>query len=526
MSVEQISGLSIQNVSDGELDTIRDLLKVWDDRLSSNIIRSFYYDGEQAFKDLGLMLPPQLKNARFYLGWATMAVRKMAIRSQFDGLRLPSEDDPFDLSETLATNNFGLEFSQSVVSGYKHGVSFFTVAAGLPGEPDVQIQAHEAESAAALWDHRNRRVKAGLVVSDTDKHGPTRLVVYLADVILACEKTGSNRWVAERIGNPVGRALMVPVTYDPQVNKPFGRSRISWPVMSLTDMAVRAYVRMEGNAEFYSSPQLAIEGIDPEAFDGASEQKKFRLAMDRLIALTRDEDGNAPTIKQMQQATMAPHSDMLRTVAMAFSGETGIPPSSLGIIHDQPSSAEAIRANEHDLLIDVQYQNRFVLSSAVKQIAQLALLVREPGVGLPDDVHKLSVAFTDPEFRSTSAKADAVVKLAAIPGLAQSPVVLEEIFDQEQIERIRRDLDRASISDFMERISPPSGESNQLGAQNAEPQQDDPLEDAKVLKQKADALGVLRRAGVEADSAAELAGLSDVRFIEGDSITIRERDKE
>ena len=464
---DQIAGLSVQNVSDSELDTIRDLLRVWDARLSQNLRRTLYYDGEQAFKDLGLMLPPQLKNAKFYLGWATMAVRKMAIRSQFDGLRLPSQDDPFDLGDVFAANNFGLEFSQSVVSAYKHGVSFMTVAAGLPGEPDVQIQAHEAESAAALWDYRNRRVRAGLVVNEHDDSGPSGLTVYLPDVVLVCRKRSGNSWVAERIANPTGRALMVPVTYDPQTNKPFGRSRITWPVMALTDMAVRAYVRMEGNAEFYSSPQLAIEGIDPDAFEGASENRKFKLAMDRLIALTRDEDGEKPTIKQMQQATMAPHSDMLRTVAMAFSGETGIPPSSLGIIHDQPSSAEAIRANEHDLLIDVQYQNKFVLSSAIKQVAQLALLVREPGDGLPDEIHQLSVAFADPEFRSTSAKADAVVKLAAIPGLAQSPVVLEEIFDQDKVERIRKDLDRAAISGFMDRIAQRSGDTGSSRVQEA-----------------------------------------------------------
>ncbi|WHS27546.1 phage portal protein [Auritidibacter ignavus] len=453
LSVRDIANLSIVNVTDDEMDTIRALIRVWQDRLSRNLVRTVYYDAEQAFKDLNLMLPPQLKNAKFYLGWANMAVRKAAIRSQFDGLRLPGEDDPFELSEILGQNSFGLEFSQSVVSAYKHGVSFVTVARGAPGEPDVQIQSHEAESAAALWDYRNRRIKAGITISELDEKGPSRFVVYLDDVVLICERNDSGKWAAERSANPVGRALMVPVTYDPQTNKPFGRSRITNPVMSLTDMAVRAYVRMEGNAEFYSSPQLAIEGIDPEAFGNVSEQKKFKLAMDRLVALTRDEDGNAPTIKQMQQATMTPHSDMLRTVAMAFSGETGIPPSSLGIIHDQPSSAEAIRANEHDLLIDVQYQNKFVLSSAVKQIAQYAVMVRDGLSEPPAESHKLSTVFLDPEFRSMSARADAAVKLASIPTLADSTVLLEEIFDEGQIQRVNADRRSATVGSFLNRIS-------------------------------------------------------------------------
>lgn len=41
------------------------------------------------------------------------------------------------------------------------------------------------------------------------------------------------------------------------------------------------------------------------------------------------------------------------------------------------------------------------------------------------------------------------------------------------------------------------------------------------MKAKADALGVLRRAGVDADNAAELVGLDGVKFIPGNPITIK-----
>ena len=439
-----INGLRIDNVSDGELDTIRQLVSIWSGRRTKNLKRSLYYDSEQSFKDLGLTLPPQLKNAKFYLGWATMAVRKAAIRSQFAGLRLPGSDDPFELDAVLAANNFGLELSQGIVSAYKHGVSLMTVAKGGAGEAPVQIQSHSAESSAAIYDRRARRISAALTISAMNEDKPSEFIIYLPMVVLHCLRSPGGRWSAERIENRIGRTLVSPLTYDPQLGKPFGRSRITNPVMALTDMAVRAYVRMEGNAEFYSSPQLAIEGIDPDAFGEVSEQKKFKLAMDRLIALTRDADGNAPSIKQLQQATMTPHSDMLRTVASAFSGETGIPLASLGIIHDNPSSAEAMRAAEHDLLIDVTYQNKFVLSSAVKEIAMLSVMVRDGLTEAPADAWRLSALFSDPEFRSTSANADAVVKLAGgLPDLAQSTVLLEEIFDEDKVERIVEERKRA-----------------------------------------------------------------------------------
>lgn len=435
-TAEDISRLRIEGLADDEMTTIAELLSVWNGRRGRNLKRSLYYDSEQSFKDLGLTLPPQLKNAKFFLGWATQAVRAAATRSRFEGFRLPGSDDPFELGEILWANRFRLELSQGIVSAYKHGMSLATVAKGGPGEPLVQIQMHSAESSAALWDRRARRVKAALTISAMDQDKPSEFIVYLPANVLKCSKV-SGKWTSERIPNAIGRTLAVPLTYDPQLGKPFGRSRISNPVMSLTDMAVRAYVRMEGNAEFYSSPQLAIEGIDPDAFENVGEQQKFKLAMDRLIALTRDADGNAPSIKQLQQATMTPHSDMLRTVASAFSGETGIPLAELGILHDNPSSAEAMLTAERKLMLEVGNQNDVVLAEAVTQIGVLAVMVRDGLTEPPADAWKLSARFADPEFRSLSANADAYVKLAgANPELANSAVLLETVFDEDQVERI------------------------------------------------------------------------------------------
>lgn len=167
---EDITSLRISNVSDDEREIVLSLLAKWNDRLPANTKRSLYYDTEQAFKDLGIALPPQLRKAKFVLGWATQAVRKPALRSQFDGLRMPGSDDPFELDEVLALNNFSLEFGQSVVSAYTHGVSLVTVARGGPGEAPVQIQAHSAESSSALWDRRMRRVSAAMTIAEVGEN--------------------------------------------------------------------------------------------------------------------------------------------------------------------------------------------------------------------------------------------------------------------------------------------------------------------------------------------------------------------
>lgn len=478
-STDDIRRLSISGLSGEVLDEVRGLLRIWDIHRTKNLKRNLYFDTEQAFKDLGIAMPPQLRKCNYVLGWATQAVRKPALRSQFDGLRLAGVDDPFELGEILDANSFDLEFSQSVVSAYKHGMSLVTVAKGGLGEAPVQIIGHSAESCAARWDKRTRRLASALTIADVDEDGrPVEFVVYLPNEVVTCSFARGSGWSSFSQSNRTGRVLAVPVLNDPQLNRPLGRSRLTNAVMRLNDMAVRTLGRMEGNAEFYSSPQIALLGVDYESFYGdnaMSENEKFKLAMDRLIAISKDEDGDKPDLKQLQQATMTPHSDMMRTIAMAFSGETSLPPSSLGVIHDQPASAEAIRAAEHDLLIDASYHNNSVHPKSVKQIMELAVMVRDNVTVVPDDMWRISVRFIDPEFRSLSAEADAVTKIgAAMPSLVDQPVLLERIFTADEVERIRVDGQKSSVASLVDRIAnaqqaPPNVvDAQQAGSSNQE----------------------------------------------------------
>lgn len=452
---DDIRKLDIAGVTEADLETIRELLIVWRNRHRKNVRRSLYFDSEQAFKDLGIAMPPQLRNCGYVLGWSTQAVTKPARRTQFDGLRLPGQDDPFELGSILDANDFGLEFGESVESAYKHGFSLVTVASGDRGEAPAQIISHSAESSSALWDRRTRSLSSALTISTTDKDGkPTGFVVYLSDKVIECTFTKGVGWTSETSVNRTGEVLAVPVRNNPNLTNPLGRSRLTNSVMQLNDMAVRTLGRMEANAEFYSSPQIALMGVDYEAFYGdnpVTESEKFKLAMDRLIAVSKDEDGDRPVLQQLQQASMTPHSDMMRTIAMAFSGETSIPPSSLGVIHDQPASAEAIRAAEHDMLIDASYHNKYVHPKSVKDIMRLALLVRDGSV--PEDFWKMSVKFVDPEFRSMSAQADAVTKLSTqMDTLSSQPVLLEKVFTEDEVERIQSDARRSSGQSLLRQL--------------------------------------------------------------------------
>lgn len=455
--IADLNSLSIPGLDDDTLAEAKRLLDTHSKRYARNRMRTLYTDTEQAFKDIGIAMPPQLRKMKYVLGWAEQAVRKPAMRSQFEGLREADSDDPFELREVFAANDFSHEIGQTIYSAGKHGAALITVAAGLPGEPKVMIQAHSAEDAGFIWDRRRRRLRSAVTISDSDKHGRvTEFTVWLSDRVVTCTKKGAG-WNTEDISHSLGRVPAVVVRHSPSLSSPLGRSRLTNAVMGLNDLAVRTLARMEGNAEFYSSPQVALLGVDYDAFygenGGLTRDDKFRLAMDRILALTKDEDGDRPVLQQLQQATMTPHSDMMRTVAGAFSAETALPVSALGVVQDNPASAEAIRAAYHEMLIDVTYQNKYVLPGAIREVAALCVMIRDNVSSIPDSFWNVDVTFKDPEFRSLSAEADAVQKLSStISQMADYPVLLERIFTHGEVARIQADKKRAAGTELLKMI--------------------------------------------------------------------------
>lgn len=126
---------------------------------------------------------------------------------------------------------------------------------------------------------------------------------------------------------------------------------------------------------------------------------------------------------------MQPHTDYMRSLAARFSGETNVPISTLGVIHDQPASAEAIYAASEPLIIECEDFN----DSARDSLRTLALMAIAGELDVPLDA--LDERFTDfmPDFRnpampSVVSQTDAMVKIASVvPGFAGTDVFFEQI---------------------------------------------------------------------------------------------------
>jgi hypothetical protein len=445
MTAPQVAGLTPEER--GELE---ELFATWEAKLIRNRLRMKYYNGKAGLKDLGITIPPTLTRVDMVCGWPAKAVDALAVRSAFDGFVFAEEVED-DLSATLLANNFKNLYSQAVNSELIHSCSFATVTKGAPDEPVVQIGFYSALNAAALWDSRKKRIKCGFTVVSLDKDGnPDWINMYTDDYVL--QMTARDKyWSLERLEHAQGRPLMEPLVYRPSLDRPFGKSRISRAVMSIADSAVREMLRTEVHAEIYAVPQKYLIGLDLSAED----KQKISNFINTYFYATRDENGNLPEFGQLPQASMDPHINYMRSLAAQFAGETGMPISSLGVIHDNPASAEAIYAAKEDLIIEAEALNE-TNGQSLHNIGLLALAIAKDTTvdKLTDAEKSIMPKFRPVDKPSVASQADAMMKqVSAAPWIANTTVFLEELgYNDEQITRMQNERRRAEGQKTFEEI--------------------------------------------------------------------------
>ena len=456
----EISGNISIDGSDGDL--LQELLGVYRDRYQRNVTRSVYYEGENALKDFGVSIPPALSGFGGALSWVEQGISALVDRSNLEGFVAPGMvDDPFELEGILAENDFYNEFNQASRSSAIHACSFLVVAEGdtEAGEPSVLVMPRAADACAAVWDRRRRGLKGFLSVADVDDMGlPSEMSMMTPEKVVTLTKRPSGKWSVESRRHDQGEVTVAPLVYRPSLNKPLGSSRITRASMYYVDAALRTMIRAETNAELYASPQYWLFGADQGAFQG----DRWKAVMGRMFAISNNEEGETPSVQRFEAGSPQPYIEQLRMWATMFAGDQGMSVSSMGIIQDNPSSAEAIYAAKEDLIIDTRKANQSWGNGAAKAL-RFAARIRDGVREAPAEMREMSSQFTDPAVVSPSAAADAFQKRSqVIPGLAETEVGLEMAgLTREQITRFKSERRRVSALDSLSRLAggePPAEE--------------------------------------------------------------------
>lgn len=432
----------VSGLTEYEQDALERLYEVWQGKLTRNRLRMKYYRKKNALHDLGIAIPPELRNLETVLGWPAKAVDMLAARSIFDGF-VYGEDVDFDIDGILRDNQFKVMYRRGVKSELVHSCAFVTVSKGAKGEPPVIVSFYSAENAAGIWDSRLKRLECGFTIVDVDDDTniPNWINLYTDDAVIELKDNGGG-WSANRLPHSQGRPLMEVLPYSPDLDRPMGKSRISRAVMSISDSAVRTALRSEVSAEFFTSPQKYMLGVEDDLF---KDKSKWEAYIGNILALTRDEEGQIPTVGQFPQMSMQPHIEYMRSLAAEFSGETNIPISSLGIIHDNPASAEAMRTAEAYLIMDANELNE-TNGEALRNVGLLIHAIAQNTTidKLSDAEKSLEAKWRDPSMPNVVTNADAAIKkVSAIPWLAETDTILEDLgYSTDKIKKLNEEKRR------------------------------------------------------------------------------------
>ncbi|HTF53583.1 MAG TPA: phage portal protein [Pseudonocardia sp.] len=442
--------LTLSDLSDEERATLSRLENRLHQKKIRNELRSNYYDGKHRLHKLGISIPPQMQDIETVIGWPAKSVDVLEQRLNFEGFVLPNQSGLLDdLALIDAENDMTLERSQAHVSALTHGTAFAFVSNGdvNAGDPTVVVSIRSAREASAIYNRRTRRLDAALEIVQGQRASDRTKILYLPIVTITIRRDDNGRIIIERSPNPTGRVACVPIRHRPFIEREFGMSRITRPVMSLTDVAVRTILRTEVSAEFYSSPQRYLLGADETAFTDKDGNVKtgWEAILGRVWAIPHAErdditDEMPPPMQvgQFPAASMQPHTDHLRSTATMFAGETAIPVSYLGIIHDNPASADAINATESELN-KVAERDHLSFGAAWINVGKLSIMMRDKTDVLPPELVRLRDRWANPATPTRQAAAQSVMSLVSTGVLlADSEITWEQLgYDQSTIDRLK-----------------------------------------------------------------------------------------
>lgn len=472
---------------------------------ATNLRKEAYYDGRARVRDLGIAIPPHLRDIRTVVGWPGTVVDVLEERLDHQGWTVPGVegDDPLGVSTIVEENDLTAEFGAGHLDALVYGIAFLVVGAGEPDEPSPLVTAETPKRMTGRWNRRRRALDAALAVTVPDgETDPSHATLYLPGETIELAVSGRGWTVEEREVHDLDGLPVEPLVNRPRSGDYAGRSEITPAIRAYTDNAVRTVLGMEVAREFFSAPQRYVLGASEEAFVGpdGTPRTAWESYIGKVLALTANEHGDLPSVGSFSASSPQPFLAQLDGLAKLVAAESGMAPAYLGITTDNPSSADAIRAGDVRLQKRAERRQR-AFGAAEGRILRKAIHVRDgedPGV-TPRPVWR------DAATPTRSAAADEATKLISSGVLPPDSDVTYERVGLSEVDR-RRLRDDGRRRRAVETVGALRGAA---------------ADDDRDVKARADALGTLIRAGVEPTVAAQTVGLDGVAFTGAIPVSLR-----
>lgn len=395
-----------------------------------------YYTGKQPLA----FLSPEAKVAlgnRF--GLMASNIPRLAVTALAERLRITG----FTGDTELWADWIRCDLDQ--LSGVAHrealllGDSYAIVWADMFGRPKVTVES--AKQVAVLTDPGTRRITAGAKRWETKT--TTEAVLYLPDRIvrLRANATGATTQgfsTIEELVNPLGVVPVVALRNADRILDDYGCSEID-DLKPLCDALNKSLADLMVTSEYVGRPRRWATGIElteePVLDDEGNETGELTevnpIPEGHRAMIS---ENNEAKFGQLNAADLAGYEASVRVLLSQIMAVSTLPSHYLGVLADQPASADALRASEASLTARAEARQA-TFGRAWEQVARLMIAVRDGRD--PNLIDDIRVQWADAATRSVAQEADAVVKLYAA-GLLPTSYALSKLgYSDDEIAEIR-----------------------------------------------------------------------------------------
>jgi hypothetical protein len=419
-----------------------------------NEIKKDYYEGKNAIKNLEIAIPKLMEGYRFMVGWARTVidtlVKRMILENVID------RNNPW-LEKFWKDNKGRLKSQMQAKDSCTYGTGYALLGAGDPSqlEPDL-LMTIESPFSTVGKEGRSGELTALLKVVYDKEGKPKNGSLYTPGQIINFNYKGDKTF------SPTGYTLtgrfetglpFIPAerfANNPAGSDNSGTSELTPSIISVIDSAVRTLAQGEFSKELYSHPQRVFLNVDPKTAQ-AMYENGIPTPVDGAIVIQANElSGNAldgekygpqTTVQQLEAANPEPFIAWVKAYAQLIAGESGLPLSRLGYPTSNPSSAEALRAEETELVRNANMRKDAFEASWLRLIVKAFYITfgRMPEEGELD----VEMLWCKPEVQTPAADIDGATKLSAMdPQKPGAKVFYAQAgLKEEQITRI---MDEAS----------------------------------------------------------------------------------
>lgn len=376
-----------------------------------------YYMMQQRIEQLGMALPPNMRNFLVPVNWPRVVVRTITARQRVRALILPGEEqaDP-QLRSIWDANNLSAHTKMFRRDKLIYGRGFMSVGTNEANPELPIVRVESPREIEAKVDTRTETMTAAARFYGTDPvtgMGPTSVTLYQPDVTIWITKGADNRWT--EVDRDVHGLGVVPIVMglNERMSGGFAGESELTDIIPLTDSVCRSLTNLQFAQEAHGVPSIWATGVAKGDFvnEDGSPVPMFEAYFDAIKMLSNKDakwgQFSASDLKNFETA--------IEIYGKQASVTTGFPGRYFGLQTVNPAGEGAIGAEEVELVNRVEDKN----DSEGMELGWTGGLAYRFATGDWVEGNRVRADYFDPGTPTIAQRMDALVKFRSVDGISR-----------------------------------------------------------------------------------------------------------